>query len=350
MKKDLFGLSLEQLQILIVDMGLKKFRAAQIFQWLYQKSVTSFEQMHNLSKADIAILEDNFTLLPQNLQILKEQISADDLTRKVLLQLEDGNTVETVLMKHDYGYSVCVSSQVGCDMGCAFCASGLNGCQRNLTMAEILAQVYVFNSLLVKNNERVSRIVVMGSGEPLLNFEAVTDALKFLHQENTLFMSYRNMTISTCGIVAGIKKLQDLEVPINLAISLHAVETVLRNELMPINKTIPFQEVIAAAQTYSEFTGRQITYEYILIANKNDSVVDAELLANQLRYKNATVNLIPVNPVIEKGFLRPTKKAIDEFLKILKKYNINATVRKEMGKDIDAACGQLRANFLHNQE
>lgn len=166
MKKELFGLSLIELQELLVAAGLKKFRAAQVYQWLYQKSVTAFDQMRNLSKADIAILEANFTLLPQQLKILREQVSQDDLTRKVLLEFSDGNSVETVLMRHDYGYSVCVSSQVGCDMGCAFCASGLSGCIRNLTAAEILAQVYIFNSMLVREGKKVSRIVVMGSGEP----------------------------------------------------------------------------------------------------------------------------------------------------------------------------------------
>lgn len=264
--------------------------------------------MRNLSKADIAVLEANFTILPQQLKILREQVSQDDLTRKVLLEFPDGNSVETVLMHHDYGYSVCVSSQVGCDMGCAFCASGLNGCVRNLTAAEILAQVYLFNSMLVREGKQVSRVVVMGSGEPMLNFDAVIDALQFLHQENTLYMSYRNMTISTCGIIPGIEKLAALGLPINLAISLHAAEPGLRTELMPVNKGFPFQDVIQAAEAYVGHTGRQVTYEYILIAGKNDSPVAAELLANHLRFKHASVNLIPANPVPEKGYARPTKK------------------------------------------
>ena len=291
MKKELFGLSLIELQELLVAAGLKKFRAAQVYQWLYQKSVTAFDQMRNLSKADIAILEANFTLLPQQLKILREQVSQDDLTRKVLLEFPDGNSVETVLMRHDYGYSVCVSSQVGCDMGCAFCASGLSGCIRNLTAAEILAQVYIFNSMLVGEGKQVSRIVVMGSGEPEL-----------------------------------------------------------RTELMPVNKGFPFQDVIQAAEAYVGYTGRQVTYEYILIAGKNDSPVAAELLANHLRFKHASVNLIPANPVPEKGFERPSKKVVEAFLKVLQKHKINATVRREMGKDIDAACGQLRARFAQEQQ
>lgn len=350
MKTELFGLPITELQKLVVESGLKKFRAAQIYQWLYQKSVTTFAQMRNLSKTDIATLEANFTLLPQQLKILCEQVSQDGLTKKVLLEFPDGNSVETVLMCHDYGYSVCVSSQVGCDMSCTFCASGLSGCIRDLTTAEILAQVYVFNSMLAPEGKHVSRVVVMGSGEPMLNFDAVIGALQFLHQENTLFMSYRNMTISTCGIIPGIEKLGALGVPINLAISLHAAEPMLRTELMPVNQGYPFQEVIQAAEAYVGHTGRQVTYEYILIAGKNDSSVAAELLANSLRFKHATVNLIPANPVPEKGVERPAKKTIEAFLQVLQKYNVNATIRKEMGKDIDAACGQLRAKFAQEQK
>ena len=235
-------------------------------------------------------------------------------------------------------------------MGCAFCASGLSGCIRNLTAAEILAQVYIFNSMLVREGKKVSRIVVMGSGEPMLNFDAVIGALQFLHQENTLYMSYRNMTISTCGIIQGIEKLTQLGLPINLAISLHAAEPELRTELMPVNKGFPFQDVIQAAEAYVGYTGRQVTYEYILIAGKNDSPVAAELLANHLRFKHASVNLIPANPVPEKGFERPSKKVVEAFLKVLQKHKINATVRREMGKDIDAACGQLRARFAQEQQ
>lgn len=349
MKKELFGLPLIELQELVVAAGLKKFRAAQIYQWLYQKSVTDFDEMRNLSKMDIDILKANFSLLPQQIKLVREQVSQDGLTRKVLLEFPDGNSVETVLMRHDYGYSVCVSSQIGCDMGCAFCASGLNGCTRNLTAAEILAQVYVFNRMLVPEGKHVSRIVVMGSGEPMLNFDAVLEALQFLHQENTLFMSYRNMTISTCGIIPGIEKLGKLGLPINLAISLHAAEPDLRTELMPVNKSFPFQEVIQTAEAYVGYTGRQVTYEYILIAGKNDSPIAAELLAHHLRYKHANVNLIPANPVPEKGFTRPTKKAVEAFLQVLQKNKISATIRREMGKDIDAACGQLRANFINEQ-
>ena len=350
MKIDIFGLTIEELQEVLVSKGLKKFRAKQIFQWLYQKSVFDFSAMHNLSKADIAILEDNFTVLPREIIILREQNSSDGLTSKLLLGLPDGNSVETVLMHHDYGYSVCVSSQVGCDMRCAFCASGLKGAVRNLSASEIIAQVYLFNERIREHKQMVSRVVVMGSGEPMLNFDAVLGALDFFHREDTCFMSYRNMTISTCGIIPGIKRLAEQGKPINLAVSLHAVRNDLRTSLMPVNKGFPFVDVIAAAEAYSETGGRQVTYEYILLKDKNDSVQDAELLSNYLRYKHASVNLIPANPVPEQGFERPSKAAIERFVKVLTKNRINATVRKEMGKDIDAACGQLRAKFAKEQE
>lgn len=348
--KDIFGLTIEELQDLFVAAGMKKFRAKQVYQWLYQKSVFDFAAMHNLSKADIATLEQSFCVLPRKIEILREQNSGDGMTSKLLLGLPDGNSVETVLMHHDYGYSVCVSSQVGCDMHCAFCASGLNGAVRNLSAAEIVAQVYLFNERLRGENAQVSRVVVMGSGEPMLNFDNVLGALDFLHREDTCNMSYRNMTLSTCGVILGIKRLEEQGKPINLAISLHAVKDELRTSLMPVNKGYPFVDVIAAAESYSRASGRQITYEYILLKNKNDSPQDAELLSNYLRYKQASVNLIPANPVPEQGFERPSKNAVERFVHILQKNRINATVRKEMGKDIDAACGQLRAKFAKEQE
>lgn len=348
--KDIFGLTIEELQDLFVAAGMKKFRAKQVYQWLYQKSVFDFAAMHNLSKADIATLEQSFCVLPRRIEILREQNSSDGMTSKLLLGLPDGNSVETVLMHHDYGYSVCVSSQVGCDMHCAFCASGLNGAVRNLSAAEIVAQVYLFNERLRGENAQVSRVVVMGSGEPMLNFDNVLGALDFLHREDTCNMSYRNMTLSTCGIIPGIKRLEEQGKPINLAISLHAVKDELRTSLMPVNKGYPFVDVIAAAESYSRASGRQITYEYILLKNKNDSPQDAELLSNYMRYKQASVNLIPANPVPEQGFERPSKNAVERFVHILQKNRINATVRKEMGKDIDAACGQLRAKFAKEQE
>lgn len=347
MKKEIFGLTPEELQQEFVAAGLKKFRASQVYQWLYKKCVFKFEKMHNLSKADIAVLNEKFTVMPANINILTRWKSLNGLTEKLLLELQDGNSVETVLMHHDYGYSVCVSSQVGCAMACAFCASGLNGCVRNLTSAEIIMQVYLFNAMIAP--QQVSRVVVMGSGEPMLNYDEVTGALKFLHREDAAFMSYRNMTVSTCGIIPGIERLAEENIPINLAVSLHAVKDDVRTQLMPVNKGFPFPSVIAAAEKYARASGRQVTYEYILIKDKNDSPEDAQLLSNYLKFKHASVNLIPANPVPEKGFERPTAKRIEGFLRILQKNKINATIRKEMGKDINAACGQLRAKFNDNK-
>lgn len=339
-----------QLQTALAELGLKKFRARQIFDWLYQKCVFDFALMSNLGKAERQLLQETFSVLPAEIQVVRKLDSADGLTSKVLLGLPDGNAIETVLMHHDYGYSVCVSSQVGCDMHCAFCASGLKGAVRNLTAAEIAAQVYMFQAQLCSQNDRVSRLVVMGSGEPMLNFDAVFGALQFLHQPDVANIGYRNMTVSTCGIIPGIKKMQNLELPISLAISLHAVRNDLRTELMPVNKGFPFPDVIAAAEEYARSSGRQVTYEYILLADKNDSDRDAELLAEYLRYKQASVNLIPANPVPEKGFFRPGKKRIERFLSVLQRRRIQATVRKEMGTDINAACGQLRAAFANEKD
>ena len=345
MKREIFGLPMHELQTALAELGFKKYRAKQIYDWLYRKCVFDFSQMTNLSKTERELLQATFTVLPAAVNMVRRLVSSDGLTQKVLLALPDGNAIETVLMHHDYGYSVCVSSQAGCDMHCAFCASGLNGAVRNLTAAEILTQVYVFNAWLSSQNERVSRVVVMGSGEPMLNFDAVFGALRFLHQPDTANISYRNMTVSTCGIVPGIERMQSLGLPISLAISLHAVRMDLRSELMPVNKGYPFPDVIAAAERYARSSGRQVTYEYILLADKNDSDADAELLAEYLLHKEAGVNLIPVNPVPEKGFFRPDKKRTERFLSILQRHHIHATVRKEMGKDINAACGQLRAAF-----
>ena len=343
---EIFGLELDKLTEEFKRVGFPAFRAKQVFQWMYQKSVLNFAEMHNLGKADIVKLKSHFTVLPLKIKVLKKLESQDGITSKLLLQLTDGATIETVLMHHDYGYSICVSSQVGCDMHCAFCASGLLGCMRSLTMAEILAQVYICNNFLREQNAKISRIVVMGSGEPMLNFDNVFEALDFLHREDTANMSYRNMTVSTCGVIPGIKRMMELNHPINLAISLHAVREELRTELMPVNKAYSFVKVMAAAEEYAKVTGRDITYEYILIKNKNDNIEDAKLLANFLKFKHASVNIIPANPVPEHGWERPGAMRIDKFLTVLNNNHVSATLRKEMGTDINAACGQLRNNYL----
>ena len=350
MKTEIFGLPVEQLQTLLADLGMQRYRAAQVYDWLYRKGVFDFAQMTNISKAEREKLAAAFSVLPRDIEVLRQLDSADGLTHKLLLRLTDGNTIETVLMHHDYGYSVCVSSQAGCDMHCAFCASGLHGAARNLTLAEIAAQVYFFNARLFPAGERVSRVVVMGSGEPMLNFDNVFGALQFLHRPDTADMSYRNMTVSTCGIVPGIERMTRLGLPVSLAVSLHAVKPELRTELMPVNKAYPFPDVLRAAENYAVASGRQVTYEYILLSGKNDSDTDARLLVEYMRHKHAVVNLIPVNPVPEKGFFRPSQQRINHFLRMLEKGHVPATVRREMGKDINAACGQLRADYVRQED
>jgi len=351
MKQEIFGLEKEKLTELFAACGLKKFRSAQVFDWIYKKCIFDFHEMTNLSQKDRDLLSEGFSILPGHIAVKKELCSLDGLTDKLLVEFSDGCCVETVLMRHDYGNSVCVSSQAGCDMGCAFCASTIAGAQRNLTASEILAQVYLFEARLKKEaplsrTARVGHVIVMGSGEPMLNFDNVFSALKFLHDEDAAGISYRNMTVSTCGIVPGIKKMAELDVPISLAVSLHAVKDEVRDRLMPVNKAYPFRDVIEAAGNYARSSGRQVTYEYILIKGINDADEDAALLSRILKGKGACVNLIPVNPVREKGFLRPSKDRIERFHDILLKGGIYATIRKEMGADINAACGQLRAAQL----
>ena len=327
LKQEIWGLTLEEIQEAFNILHLKKYRAKQVFTWLYAKAARSFQEMTDISKADIALLTENFTILTDNLQLVKELKSQDGLTHKVLLAFPDGASVETVSMHHDYGYSVCISSQVGCNMQCAFCASGLHGFVRNLTPGEILAQVYFFQRLLAQQGERVSRVVVMGSGEPMLNLTNVLKALDILHNDWGQCIGYRNMTISTCGIIPGIKKIMEQGRTINLAISLHAAADDLRSKLMPINKTYNYLEVIKTADAYAAMNGRQIMYEYILLAGINDSKADALLLANALKHKNCVINLIPANPVPEKGFKRPSAKAVDSFFQMLKAQKLNVTAR-----------------------
>jgi 23S rRNA (adenine2503-C2)-methyltransferase len=345
-KKEIMGLTLPELQEELMALGLKKFRAEQVFRWLYEKSAVTFEEMSNLSKKDRAQLAEKYSIAAGEVKILKEYRSTDGLTHKVLLELSDGASVETVLMHHDYGYSACLSSQVGCAMNCAFCASGLHGFVRNLKPAEILAQLYYFQHILQQTGERVSRVVIMGSGEPMLNLDNVLKALDILHSDRGQCIGYRNMTISTCGVVPGIRELTRQGRTINLAVSLHAATEALRNRLMPINHKYPFTETIAAADEYERSNGRQVMYEYILLAGVNDGESDAKALADVLTGRECVVNLIPANPVPEKGFARPSDKQVDRFFQYLKKRHINVTVRKEMGKDINAACGQLRASML----
>ena len=267
---------------------------------------------------------------------LIDRLDSDDgLTTKFLLELNDGNAVEAVLMRHDYGNSVCISTQVGCAMGCKFCASTIKGLERNLTSSEILSEVLFVNSTL--DGQRIDNIVVMGIGEPLMNYDNLLKFLKMIHEDYTIGLSYRKITVSTCGIVPNIYKLAEEDLPITLSISLHAPNNELRSQLMPINSNFSIDEVVKAGKDYGDKTGRRVTYEYILIANVNDTTEHALQLSRLLAGQLANVNLIPINPVDERDFKRPTKERVNKFADFLNNHGITATVRKEMGTNINAA-------------
>lgn len=318
----------------------KKFRAKQLYSWLYQKRVTSFEAMSDLSKEFRELLSGSFSM---NSISLREKHVAEDQTTKYLFQLEDGLLVETVLMHHDYGKSVCVSSQIGCNMGCKFCASGLLKKQRNVTSGEMVQQVLFIQRELDAHDERVSSIVVMGIGEPFDNYDHVLDFLKTVNSDLGLAIGSRKLTISTCGILSGIKRLAEEEMQINLAISLHAPNDALRSMLMPINQAHPIAELMDTLNDYYKKTNRRITYEYILIQGVNDQLNHANQLADLITGQNAYVNLIPYNPVMEQPFERTPLKDALSFYSQLKKRGIQTTLRAEHGTDINAACGQLRS-------
>lgn len=339
---ELFGLELPALEQLFSTLGLARYRARQVYQWLYRRYVYDFAAMTDLRKGDRELLAATCSLLPSRLQVVRSQQSADGLTTKLLLQYPDGCQVESVLMEHDYGYSACLSSQVGCPMGCRFCASGRQGLERNLAKEELLAQAALFSARLASEGKRLARLVVMGSGEPFLNYDNVLGALDFCHQPEAWGLSYRHMTISTCGLVPGIERLAREGRPINLAISLHSVRHKVRAALMPVEEAYPFPAVLQAAAAYAAARGRQVTYEYILLAGLNDGEEDGRLLASYLAGQGAVVNLIPANPVPERGLRRPTPQACQRFCRLLRRLGLNATLRREMGGDIAAACGQLR--------
>ena len=341
---NIFGLNLDELTSLITSLKLPKFRAKQIIEWMYLKHAISFEQMTNLSKDLREKLSQEFTI--NRAKSWDRLDSADGKTTKFLLQFGDGIVVETVLMRQSYGNSICVSSQAGCNMGCTFCASTLHGMARNLSTGEILAQAMYIQELLNKTGEQINNIVIMGSGEPMLNYDNVLKFIRLVHEPYCLNLGYRNITISTSGIVPGIEKLAKENIPITLSISLHAPNNELRTSLMPINKRYPLEEVIKAAVNYADITKRRVTYEYILIDKYNDNIAEAQELCHLLKNQLANVNLIPINPVKERNFNRPSLSRIKTFAKYLNDHHITATIRQEMGTDINAACGQLLNKHL----
>lgn len=344
-KTDIKSLPLEQLEQWAVEHGEKKFRAKQLYQWMHVKLVENPEQMSNLSAAFRQEIRESctFTVLKQ----VTMQESALDGTRKYLFELEDHNMVESVLMRYKHGNSVCISSQVGCRMGCRFCASTLDGLVRNLTPAEMLEQIYRISADI---GERVSNVVVMGTGEPLDNYDNLLTFIRMLTDENGLHISQRNLTVSTCGLVPRIRDLAKEGLQITLALSLHASNQEKRLELMPVAKSYDIHEAVDAMQDYFEETGRRVTFEYSLVAGVNDTEEDARELAELIHGINCHVNLIPVNPIKERDFVQPDGKSVQEFKNKLEKCRINVTIRREMGRDIDGACGQLRKRFSERQD
>lgn len=321
------------------------FRAGQIFDWLYVKRVQSFEQMSNLSKGLREKLAEQFQFVALN-EIARQE--AKDGTVKFLFELYDKNAIETVIMKHDYGNSVCVTTQVGCRVGCTFCASTLGGLKRDLTSGEIVAQIVKAQQLLDAGEERVSSIVVMGIGEPFENYDALMKFLRVMIHEKGLNIGQRHITVSTSGIAPNIYRFADEDTQINLALSIHAPNDALRSKLMPVNRRYPLAEVIEACKYYVEKTGRRITFEYALMGGVNDGQEQAEELAALLKenFPLSHVNLIPVNHVHERKYTRTARDDIFTFQRVLERSKINATIRREQGSDIAAACGQLRAKHM----
>lgn len=344
-KTDIKSLSLPELEEVLKEMGEKAFRAKQVYQWLHQKLATDFDEMTNLSKAFREQLKERFTLTA--LKAVDVKISKIDGTRKYLFGLSDGNVIESVWMQYHHGNSVCISSQVGCRMGCKFCASTLDGLERNLTASEMLDQVY---RIQADTGERVSNIVIMGSGEPMDNYDNVVRFIRLISDEKGLHISQRNITVSTCGIVPGIERFSREGLSVTLALSLHAPNDQVRRSLMPIANKYAIQDVLKACQGYFEATGRRLTFEYSLVSGVNDNLEEAETLARLLKGMHGHVNLIPVNPIKERDFVQSDQKAIQSFQNYLERQGIAVTVRREMGRDINGACGQLRKSFLEESQ
>lgn len=333
---NLLDYSCDELKKLAKDFGQPEFRGKQIYEWIY-RGADSFEDMSNLPKTFRERLTREAVI--NGVKICEKYVSNIDETRKYLLQLNDGNYIESVLMKYDYGYTICVSSQVGCKMGCKFCASTLNGWSRNLTPGEILGQVMCVQKDL---GQRISNIVMMGIGEPLDNFDNVLKFIELVNADSGLNIGQRHISISTCGLAERIRELAERKMQITLLISLHAPDDERRSQIMPINDKYSISELMDACDFYIEQTGRRISFEYTLISGVNDNPAEADRLADLIRGKLCHVNLIPVNKVKETGFDKSSRQRVNEFRARLEKRGISATVRREMGSDINAACGQLR--------
>lgn len=339
---DIKSMNIDELQAFCKMQGFPAFRGRQLYEWMHKKLVRSVEEMTNIPKDIREAVRKDFVAL----QVEERYISRIDGTNKFLFSLPDGNVIESVLMKYEHGNSVCISSQAGCRMGCRFCASAIGGLTRNLRASEMLEQIYAIQSI---TGERVSHVVIMGTGEPFDNYDNLLRFLHLISDENGLHISQRNITVSSCGIVPRIYDLADAGLSVTLAISLHAPTDVERRELMPIANRYSIAELMEAVTYYFEKTKRRITFEYSLVAGENDSGTQAKKLAELLSGMPCHVNLIPVNPIKERNYRKSDKKSIDNFKFVLEKNFINVTIRRGMGRDINAACGQLRKNYIDRQ-
>lgn len=343
---NLYGVEIKKLEEMMTREGQKPYRATQLYTWMFEKNATSFDQMSDVSLKFRDVLKEKFSLeIPS---IFIRQDSADG-TIKLLLELADGAKVEAVLMRYSYGNVICVTSQVGCNMGCSFCASGLLRKTRNLEAHEMVGQVLVMNNLLREEGQgqRVTHIVVMGTGEPFDNYDNVLDFVRIANHPKGFAIGARHITVSTCGLPDRIRQYAREGLQINLAISLHAPNDEIRSRIMKINQVYPLSQLMPAVKEYERLAGRRVTFEYILLDGVNDSVEHADELAKLIRGTLAYVNLIPYNPVIENAYRRSGDDKVHAFLDRLTKLGVTATVRKEFGTDIDAACGQLRAKNEH---
>ncbi len=344
MSRDILSMTFDELLQEFSNLGVQKFRAKQVYEWLHCHLAADYDEMSNLPKALREELTEKFPLY--NCKIVKKQVSKLDNTVKYLFQMHDGDFVESVVMKYKYGYTICVSTQVGCKMGCAFCASTLGGFKRCLLPGEILSQLYAAQKDL---GERISHIVLMGMGEPLDNFDNVMRFLELITDEKGLNISMRNISLSTCGLVPKIEELLDRHLQLTLSISLHAPNDEIRSKIMPINKKYPIDGLLKICRKYTTETSRRISFEYSMLAGVNDSDECARQLASKLKGMLCHVNLIPVNEVEESPFKPSSPERVERFVEILSKNGINATVRRKLGSDIDASCGQLRLKENKNR-
>lgn len=341
-KKDIKSLNLDELKKEMESIGEKSYRAKQMYEWMHIKLVGSFGKMTNLPESLRKKCEDLYEYT--SLKVVRVQESKIDGTRKFLFGLNDGNVVESVEMKYKHGNSVCISSQVGCRMGCKFCASTLDGLERSLLPSEMLDQIYAISRY---TGDRISNVVVMGSGEPMDNYDNLLKFIELLTDENGLNISQRNVTVSTCGLVPKIKELADEKLQITLALSLHATTDEKRRKLMPIANKYGIEELMEACKYYFDKTGRRLTFEYSLVGGVNDTDEDAKELVELVKPLNCHVNLIPVNPIKERDFVESNSARVIAFKNKLEKNKINVTIRREMGRDIDGACGQLRRRHMN---